>query len=304
MCSSDLKFVLHFPRVVIIFILLHLGSFVIVDNFCEYGISAKYYAEVTQKIQERPSETFAVYPFRKFSVRQTDVSEINPRPLSSKFWLGTDKEGHDVFSLMVYGGRISLTIGIVAVSIYIGIGILIGATAGFFGGKIDLWISRFIEIMICFPTFFLILTLAAFVEKPSIFYIMVIIGVTGWTTVARLIRAEFLRLRNIDYVQAAIALGYSKPKIIFGHILPNALGPVLVSATFGIASSILTESSLSFLGLGDPSAPSWGVILSDGRLYLKMWLILGPGIAIFFVVSIFNLVGEGLRDALDPKLRQ
>ena len=244
------------------------------------------------------------YPLMRFAFRNTDISGLNPRPPGGKFLLGTDNEGHDVLTVMIYGTRISLTIGIVAVSIYITIGILLGATAGFFGGKLDLWISRFIEIMICFPTFFLILTLSAFVEKPSIFYIMIIIGVTRWTTVARLIRGEFLRLRGIDYVQASIALGFNKARIIFGHVLPNALGPVLVAATFGVASSILTESTLSFLGLGDPTAPSWGVILSQGRLEKVMWLILTPGLAIFFVVSVFNLVAEGLRDALDPKLRQ
>jgi len=133
---------------------------------------------------------------------------------------------------------------------------------------------------------------------------MFIIGLTHWTGVARLVRAEFLKLRNMDYVQAAIALGLSKGRIMFGHVLPNAMAPVLVSATFGVAAAILTESSLSFLGLGDPSAPSWGEMLNIGRLEGKIWLILSPGIAIFFIVSVFNLVGEALRDALDPRLRQ
>ena len=165
-------------------------------------------------------------------------------------------------------------------------------------------ISRFIEIMLCFPTFFLILTLSALIHERSIFHVMLIIGLTRWPEVARLVRAEFLKLKNMDYVQAAIALGFSKPRIIFGHILPNALGPVIVTAVFGIASSILIESSLSFLGLGDVTAPSWGEILSQGRQEFKLWLILAPGFAIFLVVSVFNLVGEGLQDAMDPKQRR
>jgi peptide/nickel transport system permease protein len=157
--------------------------------------------------------------------------------------------------------------------------------------------------MICFPTFFLILTLAALVEQRSIFHVMVIIGVTSWTGVARLIRAEFLKHKELDYVQAARALGIPRHRIIFSHILPNAIAPVLVTATFGVASAILIESSLSFLGIGDITVPSWGETLNSGRLEQKLWLILAPGAAIFAVVSVFNLVGEGLRDALDPKLR-
>jgi peptide/nickel transport system permease protein len=204
---------------------------------------------------------------------------------------------------MLYGTRISLTIGVVAVAIYVVIGVVLGSLAGYFGGRVDDWISRLIEVMICFPTFFLILTLAALVEQRSIFHVMVIIGITSWTGVARLIRAEFLKHKELDYVQAARALGIPQHRIIFGHILPNAIAPVLVSATFGVASAILIESSLSFLGIGDLSVPSWGETLNTGRLEQKLWLILAPGTAIFLVVSVFNLVGEGLRDALDPKLR-
>ena len=248
-----------------------------------------------------PSYCFPVY---NFSFREVDAEREHPLPPSSEHLCGTDREGRDVFVRMVYGTRISLTIGVVAVSIYVTIGVILGSLAGYFGGWVDMFISRFVEIMLCFPAFFLILTLAAFIEKRSIFHVMAIIGLTRWTGVARLVRGEFLRQRNLDYVQAAIALGLSKPRIIFGHILPNAIAPVLVSATFGVARAILTESSLSFLGLGDLTAPSWGGILSAGRAEGKLWLILVPGFAIFFVVSVFNLVGEGLRDALDPKLRQ
>ena len=154
------------------------------------------------------------------------------------------------------------------------------------------------------PSLFVILTLLAFVEKPSIFHIMAVIGCLRWTGVSRLVRGEFLRLRNLDFVNAAIALGYPKPRIIFQHILPNALGPVLVNATFGVAAAILTESTLSFLGLGDASVPSWGQTLSEGYATSAWHLILAPGIAIFITVSLLNLVGEGIRDALDPKMRK
>jgi peptide/nickel transport system permease protein len=204
---------------------------------------------------------------------------------------------------MLYGTRISLTIGVVAVLIYVSIGIVLGALAGYFGGRVDNVISRLIEVVITFPTFFLILTLAALVQQRSIFHVMVIIGVTSWTGVARLIRAEFLRQKSLDYVQAALALGLRSRRVIFVHILPNAIAPALVSATFGIASAILTESSLSFLGVGDLTVASWGETLNTGRVTGKLWLVLAPGIAIFLVVTVFNLVGEGVRDALDPKLR-
>jgi peptide/nickel transport system permease protein len=305
--TLDKLFYIHFLKIMGLFLASHLLLFAAtMSPVGWYGVPPDYYGKIEEKIaSDSPqNKVRALYPLRPFAFRNIDFQEINPRPPQPKFWFGTDKAGHDVFSLMLYGTRISLTIGVVAVSIYITIGIVLGAIAGFFGGKVDLVICRFIEIIICIPTFFLILALIAFVEKPSIFHIMGIIGITSWTTVARLVRGEFLRLRNMDYVQAAIALGFSKTRIIFGHVLPNALGPVLVSATFGVAASILIESALSFLGLGDVTAPSWGGVLTGGREAGKMWLILIPGIAIFFVVSVFNLVGEGLRDALDPKLRQ
>jgi peptide/nickel transport system permease protein len=157
--------------------------------------------------------------------------------------------------------------------------------------------------MITVPTFFLILTLAALIQQRSIFHVMVIIGLTNWTGVARLVRAEFLRQKSLDYVQAALAMGLSRRRVIFAHILPNAIAPALVSATFGIASAILIESTLSFLGVGDVSVASWGETLNAGRVEQKLWLVLAPGAAIFFVVTMFNLVGEGIRDALDPKLK-
>ncbi len=253
-------------------------------------------------LESGDEELVAVFPPRRFHYRETNP-ERSVLPPSAAHWLGTDNVGRDVFARMLYGSRISLTIGVIAVAIYVSIGVVLGSLAGYFGGWVDGWISRFIEVMICFPTFFLILTLAALVEQRSIFHVMIIIGVTSWTGVARLIRAEFLKHKELDYAQAARALGIPRHRIIFGHILPNAIAPVLVSATFGVASAILIESSLSFLGIGDISVPSWGETLNTGRLEQKLWLILAPGAAIFAVVSVFNLVGEGLRDALDPKLR-
>lgn len=223
----------------------------------------------------------------------------------AEHWLGTDGQGRDVAARMVFGARVSLAVGVVAVGIYIVLGVLLGAAAGYYGGWVDQLISRAIEIMICFPTFFLILTLLAFVG-PSIYNIMIVIGLTSWTGVARLVRGEFLKLKNQDYVQAAVALGASDARIIFRHILPNALAPVLVSATFGVAAAILIESSLSFLGFGvPPQVSSWGSILSQSQEFMDIawWLTLIPGAAIFITITVYNIVGEGLRDAIDPRLK-
>ena len=226
-------------------------------------------------------------------------------PWDQSHWLGTDDIGRDVLCRMIWGGRVSLSVGIVAVSIYVTIGIIVGAIAGYFRGTADLIISRIIEIVICFPSFFLILTVVAFIG-PSIFNIMVVIGVIGWTGVARLVRGEFLRLGEQEFVLAARALGYSPWRIIFRHVLPNAMAPVLVSATFGVAGAILTESALSFLGFGVTiPTPSWGSILAAGRASIEIapWMLTLPGIAIFLTITAYNLVGEAFRDAADPRLR-
>jgi len=261
------------------------------------------YRAEAERLAALGTEPVAWFPLVPFSYRETDPQRSLQSP-SSSHWLGTDTEGRDVFARMLFGTRISLTIGLVAVSIYVTIGTILGALAGYFGGWVDNLVSRLVEIMITFPSFFLILTLAALIQDRSIFHVMLIIGLTSWTGVARLVRAEFLRQKSLDYVQAAIALGLSRRRVIFRHILPNAIAPALVAATFGIASAILTESSLSFLGVGDMSVASWGETLSAGRVQQKAWLVLAPGAAIFFVVTVFNLVGEGVRDALDPKLRR
>ncbi|BDV43536.1 peptide ABC transporter permease [Geotalea uraniireducens] len=227
-------------------------------------------------------------------------------PPSSAHWFGTDGLGRDVFTRVIYGARISLKVGFVSVGIAVAIGTLLGLISGYYGGFVDSVLMRFVDIMLCFPTFFLILAVIAMLE-PSIWYIMAIIGLTGWMGVARLVRAEVLSLRERDFVLAARALGASDWRILFHHILPNALSPVLVSASLGVAGAILTESALSFLGIGvQPPTPSWGNMLTSGKDYLEFawWLSLFPGLAILITVLAYNLVGEGIRDALDPRLRR
>jgi ABC-type dipeptide/oligopeptide/nickel transport system permease subunit len=273
------------------------------ENPLHYSHQVQNYRLLVAEARASAHPLPAVFPPHAYSYKETDPTRSLVPP-SAQHWLGTDTEGRDVFARMLYGTRISLSIGVVAVGLYVLIGIVVGALAGYFGGRIDSLLSRLIEIMICFPTFFLILTLAALIRERSIFHVMFIIGITSWTGVARLVRAEFLKHKGLEYVQAARALGIPVRRIIFAHILPNASAPVLVSATFGVASAILVESSLAFLGIGDTSVASWGETLNDGRIEQRLWLILGPGLAIFFVVTVFNLVGEGLRDALDPKLRR
>lgn len=227
-------------------------------------------------------------------------------PPSSAHPFGTDSLGRDVLSRMIWGAQISLKVGFIAVGIATLIGIVLGALAGYYGGWIDSVIMRFVDLMLCFPAFFLILAVIAILE-PSIWNIMIVIGVTGWMGVARLVRAEFLTLKRRDFVQAAKALGAKDRRIIFYHILPNALAPVLVSATLGVAGAILTESALSFLGIGvQPPTPSWGNILTEGKdnISIAWWLSLYPGLAILITVLGYNLLGEGIRDSLDPRLRR
>jgi len=226
-------------------------------------------------------------------------------PPSLSHWMGTDQYGRDVLSRMLYGARISLAVGLVAVSIYILIGVLVGSVAGYYGRWVDGVLMRLVDVLLCIPTFFLILMVIAFVG-PSILNIMVIIGLTSWTDVARLVRGEVLALKEREFVLAARLMGLSDSHIILRHILPNALGPVLVVATLGVGSCILLESSLSFLGLGvQPPTASWGNMLMEGKDHLTdaWWLVTFPGVAIFTTVLGYNLMGEGLRDLMDPRMR-
>lgn len=235
---------------------------------------------------------------------KTDVS-LKLKSPSLQHYMGTDQLGRDVFSRMLHGAKVSLSVGFVAVAISIFIGVLVGAIAGYYGRWVDSFLMRFVDIMLCFPSFFLILTVVALLG-PSLFKVMVVIGITSWMGTSRFVRAEFLSLRERDFVQAARALGVKDHRIIFRHILPNALAPVFVTATLDVATAILVEAGLSFLGFGvQPPAPSWGNILTEGRAYIfdAWWLTLFPGLAILITVLSFNLLGEGLRDALDPRLR-
>lgn len=226
-------------------------------------------------------------------------------PPSWDHWMGTDELGRDVLTRIIFGARISLKVGFVAVGISVLIGTTVGLLAGYYGRWVDSILMRFVDIMLCFPTFFLILAVIALLE-PSIGYIMLVIGITSWMGVARLVRAEVLSIKERDYIMAARAMGASDLRIICRHILPNAAAPILVTATLGIAGAILTESALSFLGIGVlPPTPSWGNILTSGKDYIEFawWLSLFPGLAILVTVLAYNLLGEGIRDALDPRLK-
>lgn len=227
-------------------------------------------------------------------------------PPSWQHWFGTDELGRDVLSRVIYGARISLKVGFVAIGIAVAIGTLVGLVSGFYSGIVDVALMRFVDIMLCFPAFFLILAVIA-IREPSIWNIMIVIGLTGWMGVARLVRAETLSIREMDYIMAARCIGCSNFRIIFRHILPNAMSPVLVAATLGVAGAILTESALSFLGIGVlPPTPSWGNILTSGKDYIEFawWLSLFPGLAILVTVLAYNLLGEGIRDALDPRVKR
>jgi peptide/nickel transport system permease protein len=227
-------------------------------------------------------------------------------PPSAEHPFGTDPLGRDVLSRMIWGAGISLKVGFVATGIAILIGTILGALAGYYGRWVDAVIMRFVDVMLCFPAFFLILAVIAILE-PSIWNIMIVIGLTGWMGVTRLVRADFISLKERDFVQAARAIGAGDLRIIFLHILPNAMASVLVTATLGVAGAILTESALSFLGIGvQPPTPSWGNILTAGKdnIDIAWWLSFYPGLAILITVLGYNLLGEGIRDALDPRLRR
>ncbi len=239
------------------------------------------------------------------SMQSPDAIDLNAhlQPPSGQHPFGTDNLGRDVLTRMIHGSRVSLVVGYSATLLSLIIGSLLGALAGYYGGVADWLVSRLIEVVLCFPFLFLVLGIVA-LFRPSIYTILIALALTSWTTEARFVRAEFLRIRELDYAQAARASGAGDSRIIFRHLLPNALAPVIVSASFGVASAILAESALSFLGFGVafPTA-SWGSILAVARDYIEFawWLVVFPGVAIFLTVAAFNLIGDRLRDVLDPK---
>src|SRR5688572_15113434 len=246
--------------------------------------------------------TFTLRAPIPFSPNTIDlVSRLQPP--TDQHHLGTDDLGRDVLSRMIHGARVSLTIGLLATLIAVIVGSFFGAMAGYYGGAADWIVSRTIEVVLCFPFIFLVLGIVA-LFKPSMTTLMIALGLTSWTSEARYVRGEFLRIRESEFAQAARASGARDGRIIFRHLLPNALAPVIVSASFGVAAAILTESALSFLGLGVPlPTASWGSILSAARDHIEYawWLVLFPGLAIFTTVAAFNVVGDRFRDALDPR---
>jgi peptide/nickel transport system permease protein len=266
-------------------------------------------------LAENDPESWAIWPlvyqdpYRRIKDGEWPGKPGNPfgpdgKP-SAQNWFGTDDQGFSVLAQMVYGTQIAVSVGFVSMGIAAAIGIALGGMAGYFGGWIDMFISRLIEVVLCVPALVLILALVAIIENVSTWHLMVVIGVTRWTSIARLTRAEFLKLREMEFVTAARALGAGQWRIMLRHILRNSLAPVLVPITFGIASAILIESGLSFLGFGaSPPNPSWGTLLAAGRKNIQAmwWLIVFPGTAIFLTVLAYNLIGEGLQEATDPRL--
>tara|TARA_A200000113_G_scaffold156783_1_gene141407 strand:+ start:574 stop:1680 length:1107 start_codon:yes stop_codon:yes gene_type:complete len=276
----------------------------------------KFRGTYPKNLKQKDPESWAVWPLvfqdpyrrvreNEWPGRRENPSRDEGHPNRLNLF-GTDQYGVDIFAKMVHGTTIALLVGFVSMGLAGSIGVLVGALGGYFGGWVDMITSRLTEIVMCIPTLVLILALIAVVEKPTIWKTMAIIGATGWTGIARLTRAEFLRLRQTEFVMAARATGVGSLRIMFRHILPNALAPVLVPITFGIASAILVEGSLSFLGFGPPPpTASWGSVLNSARSNLQLWwLVVFPGAGIFLTVLAYNLVGEGLQEATDPRLRE
>ena len=248
-------------------------------------------------------DAFAIWPLIPYS--EFDQTNRFSQPPSIRHWLGTDGLGRDISARMIHGTSVAVQVGFISMGIASVIGIFLGGLAGYYGGWIDIIISRVIEVVICFPVFFLILSILVWLD-PSIINVMIVLGLTRWTSIARYTRGEFLRLKGQDFVMAAQAMGLSNMRIMFKHILPNALAPVMVSITFGIAAAILIESALSWLGFGvQAPAPSWGNLLRTGYDSLRdaPYMVYPPCVAIFIAVMAYNLVGDALRDAIDPRLK-
>ncbi|MEP7219234.1 MAG: ABC transporter permease [Bacteroidota bacterium] len=277
--------------------------------FKDYAVGlglAKYSPDLVNADWKSLKYDWAVFPPIKYSASATDIMASFQPPFQSgsDHYFGTDQPGRDVLSGLVHGARISLSIGLISMGIATVIGVFLGALAGYFGGWVDNVISRITEVFLNFPTLFLILAIVAF-YGASVFLVMVVIGITGWMGIARLVRGEVLRVRNLEYVTAANSLGFTSMRVIFRHVLPNSIAPVLVSIAFGIAGAILTESALSFLGFGVPiETVTWGSALNQSRTAtFAWWLAVFPGMMIFLTAYCYNMVGDGLRDATDPRLR-
>jgi len=241
---------------------------------------------------------FAPYP-----PNEIDLLSVLETP-SSTHWLGTDYYGRDLLSRIIYGSRISISVGVIVQVISLSIGTLMGSLAGYYGGKIDMFIMRIVDIFMSFPS--LLFTIAIMVALgPGLYNVFIALGVIWWTRTARIVRSEFMRHKEREYVEAARAIGHNDFKIMYKHILPNCLAPLIITFTMGIATAIMAEASLSFLGLGaQEPMPSWGSMVNNGLQYLRTapWYSLFPGLAIAYTVLSFNLLGDGLRDALDPKM--
>ncbi|MCB9778675.1 MAG: ABC transporter permease [Alphaproteobacteria bacterium] len=260
-----------------------------------------------KEVADSPDMGFALWPLVRWSPTDFDESALKVKlGVDPGHPLGTDDLGRDLMSRLIHGTVVALLVGVVAMSISSVIGITLGLAAGFFGKGVDLVLSRITEIVMCFPTFFLIIAVIAFLE-PSIINIMLVLGFVGWTRIFRLVRGEVLKVRSLDYIAAARSLGMKDARIMFRHVLPNAISPVFVAIAFGVANAVLAETSLSFLGFGDTSVPSWGEMVQQGRSYVNQdgfaHMTIIPGLAIFVTLTGFNLFGQGLRDAMDPKLR-
>jgi peptide/nickel transport system permease protein len=279
--------------------------------FAKDRFRGRYY----ENLKSRDPESWAVWPlvfqdpYRRVRAGEWPDRPENPQdsPPSRLNYFGTNQQGFDVFASMVHGAQTAVSVGFVSMSIAATIGITLGAMAGYFGRWVDVLLSRVMEVVMCVPSLVLILALVALLDNVNNMHLMVIVGLTHWTGIARLTRAEFLKLKQMEFVSAARAMGAGSGRIMFAHILRNSLAPVLVPITFGIADAILIESGLSYLGFGaSPPNPSWGTLLSAGRRSIEemWWLILFPGAAIFLTVLAYNLIGEGLQEATDPRLRQ
>ena len=270
-----------------------------------------------KNLKKKDPESWAIFPlvyqdpYRR--VRDNEWKDRPGNPSGTKGspsrlnWFGTNQQGYDVFAQMVHGTQIALSVGFVSMGIAGVVGITIGALAGYLGGWVDVVLSRFIELVMCIPSLVLILALVAMLDNVTNFHLMAIVGCTSWTGIARLARAEFMKLKQMEFITAARAMGAGRMRIMFRHVLRNSLAPVLVPITFGIAAAILIESGLSYLGFGaSPPNPSWGTLLKSGRTTIQetWWLIVFPGTAIFLTVLAYNLIGEGLQEATDPRLRQ